>query len=92
MLKSIFAVLFVLCVFSGVPPEVHGQEALVYNLRQGDVFTVEQQAEQEITQQLEQSEHQLTNRISAKRNAITCSILNSKTWFSALSATYRANF
>jgi hypothetical protein len=40
------------------------QSALEYRLEEGDIFTVEQQAEQLIVQSLEGTTHQLTNRIS----------------------------
>lgn len=65
MLKPAFSVLvfFLFSIF--FPTVVSGQETLRYHLQQGDLFTVEQQAEQQITQKIDQSEHRVTNRISA---------------------------
>ena len=41
-----------------------GQDTLGYQLRKGDVFTVEQKAEQHISQSLDDTSHELTNRVS----------------------------
>jgi hypothetical protein len=41
-----------------------GQNTLGYQLRKGDVFTVEQKAEQHISQSLDDTSHELTNRVS----------------------------
>ncbi len=61
MLKSIVSTLFtVLLAGSAI-----GQQSLGFDLREGDVFTVEQRASQEVSQQFQQGEHKLTNSISA---------------------------
>jgi hypothetical protein len=65
MLKSIVPVLVLLLLTLGLPGALQGQETLRYRLEKGDLFTVEQQAEQQITQKMDQSDHRMTNRISA---------------------------
>jgi hypothetical protein len=50
-----------LCCFHG---SFYGQSALGYQLEEGDLFIVEQQAEQQIVQSLDGTSHELTNRIS----------------------------
>jgi len=65
MLKSTVSFLVLLIYALGFPTLLSGQETLRYRLEKGDLFTVEQQAEQRITQKMDQSEHRVTNRISA---------------------------
>ena len=60
MKNPLFLLSFV-SLFAGV---VSGQSVLEYRLTKGDIFTVEQQAEQKITQSLEGTTHEITNRIS----------------------------
>lgn len=48
-------------LFQGV---AFAQSTLEYRLAEGDVFTVEQQAEQQIVQSLEGASHTITNRVS----------------------------
>ncbi|MCO5725307.1 DUF6263 family protein [Robiginitalea marina] len=57
-------VLAILCVFVGFQGAVYSQVMLEYRLREGDVFTFEQQAEQRVSQTLEETTQVLTNRIS----------------------------
>lgn len=42
---------------------LQGQEKLVYNLKKGDVFRVEQHAVQYITQKMDSAEHKMTNNL-----------------------------
>lgn len=65
MLKSTFPVLVYFLLAVCFPGILAGQETLRYRLEKGDLFTVEQQAEQQIIQKIDQSEHRVTNRISA---------------------------
>ncbi len=65
MLKSTFPVLVLWLFAVCLPADLTGQETLRYRLEKGDLFTIEQQAEQQITQKIEQSEHRVTNRITA---------------------------
>ena len=60
MVKYLWIACF-LCCFHGC---FYGQSTLGYQLKEGDVFIVEQQAEQQIVQSLEGTSHELTNRIS----------------------------
>lgn len=57
-------VLAILCVFVVFQGAVYSQVMLEYRLREGDVFTFEQQAEQRVSQTLEETTQVLTNRIS----------------------------
>lgn len=57
--------LFRLLVFIGFSGLLSAQNSLGYQLRKGDVFTVEQKAEQHIIQNLDETSHELTNRVSA---------------------------
>lgn len=66
MLKSCIALLILLLSPVCFQTRAQEQEVLAYHLRPGDLFTVEEQAEQLITQQMEGSEHRITNRISAR--------------------------
>lgn len=65
MLKSTFPVLALWLFAVCFPAVLTGQETLRYRLEKGDLFTVEQQAEQQITQKIDQAEHRVTNRITA---------------------------
>ena len=60
MERTFYRLLILLC-FPGV---LLAQNTLGYELRKGDVFTVEQKAEQHISQSLDDTSHDLTNRIS----------------------------
>lgn len=60
MANTLFRLLVILC-FPGL---LTAQNSLTYQLRKGDVFTVEQKAEQHIIQNLDESSHELTNRVS----------------------------
>lgn len=60
MEKTLYRLLFLIC-FPGV---LSAQNTLEYELRKGDVFTIEQKAEQHITQSLDDTSHELTNRVS----------------------------
>jgi hypothetical protein len=50
-----------LCCLQGL---LFGQTSLGYNLNEGEIFIIEQEAEQQIIQSLEGTSHELTNRIS----------------------------
>ena len=56
--------LFRLFVFFGLPGLLTAQSSLAYQLKKGDVFTVEQKAEQHIIQNLDETSHELTNRVT----------------------------
>ena len=60
MERTFYRLLILLC-FPGV---LMAQNTLGYELRKGDIFTVEQKAEQHISQSLDDTSHDLTNRIS----------------------------
>jgi hypothetical protein len=60
MEKTLYRLLIFIC-FPGV---LSAQNTLGYELRKGDVFTIEQKAEQHITQSLDDTSHELTNRVS----------------------------
>ena len=60
MRKTLLFLGFCILMLQGIT----GQSTLEYRLGEGDVFTVEQQAEQVIVQSLEGSSHEITNRIS----------------------------
>ncbi|MGB5191061.1 DUF6263 family protein [Robiginitalea sp.] len=60
MEKTLYRLLIFIC-FPGV---LTAQNTLGYELRKGDVFTIEQKAEQLITQSLDDATHELTNRVS----------------------------
>lgn len=58
--RTLYRLLLLLC-FPGV---LMAQDTLGYELRKGDVFTLEQKAEQHISQSLDDTSHELTNRVS----------------------------
>lgn len=60
-MRKVLAVLFIFVAFRSA---VFSQALLEYRLREGDVFTFEQQAEQRVTQTLDETTQVLTNRIS----------------------------
>ncbi|NNE03958.1 MAG: hypothetical protein HKN52_12440 [Eudoraea sp.] len=45
-------------------PNILAQEVLQYNLNQGDVFTIKQEAQQAIVQEFEGASHEITNNLS----------------------------
>lgn len=58
MSRNLYVFLFILiAAFS------YGQTSLQYTLRKGEVFTIKQEALQQITQEIEGSTHEITNRI-----------------------------
>ncbi len=59
MLRHILSIFFVLFIFS-----VQGQSSLRYSLELGDIFVVQQDAEQLITQEMEGFTHELRNKIN----------------------------
>ncbi len=61
MLKSLYFALFTLFLTGGTT----AQELSGYSLRKGDVFTVEQRSEQTVYQELGETGHELTNRLTA---------------------------
>jgi hypothetical protein len=56
--------LFRLFVFLSFPGLLLAQNALGYHLKEGDIFTVEQLAKQDIIQNLDNTSHQITNSVS----------------------------
>ncbi len=66
MLKPFFSLLVFLVSTVGSHTLAQEPELLAYRLRKGEVLVVEQEAEQQITQQIDGSEHRLTNRVSGK--------------------------
>jgi hypothetical protein len=61
---SMYKFLQIACFFCCFQASFYGQSPLGYQLEEGDIFLVEQQAEQQIVQSLDGTSHQLTNRIS----------------------------
>ena len=61
MSKALFLALFTLFLTGSTT----AQEKLGYSLQKGDVFTVEQQSEQNVFQDVGETGHQLTNRVTA---------------------------
>ena len=53
-----------LLLFLCFPGVLMAQNTLGYELRKGDVFTIEQKAEQQISQSLDDTSHDLTNEVS----------------------------
>lgn len=66
MPKPFISLLISLLATLGTDALAQEPELLAYRLKKGDLFVVEQEAEQEIVQQLEASEHKITNHISGK--------------------------
>ncbi|MGA9239561.1 DUF6263 family protein [Robiginitalea sp.] len=60
MERTLYRLLLLLC-FPGV---LLAQDTLGYKLRKGDVFTLEQKAEQHISQSMDDNSHELTNRVT----------------------------
>lgn len=61
MSKALFFALFTLSLTAAAT----AQELSGYTLQKGDVFTVEQQSQQTVFQELGETDHQLTNRVTA---------------------------
>lgn len=61
MPKSLFFALFTLFLAGGAS----AQDLMGYSLRKGEVFTVEQQSQQTVSQDLGETDHELTNRVTA---------------------------
>lgn len=58
-MKQLYTFIFSLCILGGV----YGQTSLQYNLKKDQTYTVKQEAQQIITQELEGTSHVLTNNI-----------------------------
>lgn len=66
MPKPFISLLFFLLASVGSHALAQEAELLAYHLSKGDLFVVEQQAEQQIVQQIDGSEHRITNHLSGK--------------------------